>query len=462
MKKGVTFCLLVLIGTGFQISGAWAIDVGWMQKGVRVWYLGAAGSGTSSNAEEAYHFDAVVGNTAHLTHHSGINHWSLPRAETMTGSILGKGPFWIHPQVLQTVAVGDNWMGIDIKSMSRAIYTYDTLKNNEEFSSLPYLLLPIKALFDLKEQREVVKLVYGNPNYPDSDPVWGTAYFDSNTGLCLLNLRLTAFNTAWFIVSEINYNFADQIAFAEDDGPHTGYRSTVLKTTSDIHFVQILSSVESRYGSTVQMWSTTQAGGAKGSYFGRDENYCFFGSVPILRHKFMSATHHYPPENWNQYGEYLWWWVPKNALQKSTLSVFDVPMTRTSEAPYTFTATEAAAGLFFSRLVFDSEGYLTDFSAKDPSIGLDLDLGSIIDEDTTVDGLDYYRSTMGKATPESVFAGDINNDLKVDLADAVLGARILAGLEAPQDLGPEADVNADGVIGLEEMIYILQRLCGSR
>ena len=77
--------------------------------------------------------------------------------------------------------------------MNRATYTYDTFKNNTEFSSIPYLLLPIKALFDLKTQREVVKLVYGNPYYPDYDPVWGTAYFDAETGLCLFNLKLTAY-----------------------------------------------------------------------------------------------------------------------------------------------------------------------------------------------------------------------------------------------------------------------------
>ena len=88
-------------------------------------------------------------------------------------------------------------------------------------------------------------------------------------------------------------------------------------------------------------------------------------------------------------------------------------MTRTSTAPYTFTATGVATGLYFSRLIFDNDGYMTDFSAKDPSIGLDLDLGSAalglnIDLDASasssvpihlVDGLEYYKNTMGKATP---------------------------------------------------------------
>jgi hypothetical protein len=90
---------------------------------------------------------------------------------------------------LQAIQVGNTWMGIQILSMSRITYTsYEDFKNgNSEFASLPYLLLPIKALFDLNPVRNVVKLVYGMP-YLDDD--WGTAFFDSDTGLCLFNLRL--------------------------------------------------------------------------------------------------------------------------------------------------------------------------------------------------------------------------------------------------------------------------------
>ena len=402
MKKVLVSCLFFALWPYVNVSSLWAIDVGWMQQGVRVWYFGAVGTGGTSDAEEAYLFTSINGNTAQLTHHSGVNHWSTPSAVAETGSTVGEGPFWIHPQVLQTIAVGDTWRGIKIYTKNQGTYTYDTFKATSELSSLPYLLLPIKALFDLKPQRELIRLVYGNPNYPNFDPVTGTAYFDAETGLRLFVTQMAAYVTTFFILSEINYDFAAQTAFAEDNGPHTGFGSTVLKTKSATyasHFVQMLSSVESRYGGTVQMWTATQAGGAINAYFGRNENYGFFGSVPVLRHKLMSTTPQYPPENWSAYGEYLWWWVPTDALQKSTINVFSVPMTRTSTAPYTFTATGTQAGLYFSKLIFDNDGYITDFSAKDPSIGLDLDLGSLVDEDTTVNGLTYYKNTMGRATP---------------------------------------------------------------
>ena len=182
MKRGLLFCLLLSTWLSLDGSSVWAQDVGWMQKGVRVWYFGSAGSyPSSSNAVEAYLFSSVNGNDVQLIKHSALNYWGSPQPiETSTYTLTDQGPFWIHPQVLQNMKVGDKWMGIDITSMNRATYTYDTFINNPEFSSIPYLLLTIKALFDLRNQREIVKLVYGVPYWPGYD-VWGTAYFDSET-----------------------------------------------------------------------------------------------------------------------------------------------------------------------------------------------------------------------------------------------------------------------------------------
>jgi hypothetical protein len=309
--------------------------------------------------------------------------------------------------ILSAVMTGCvNWMGINITWMERSTYTYDTFKNTGEMNSLLYLLLPIKVLFDLKPQRELVKLVYGRQYL---DEVWGTAFFDTETGLCLFNLKLTASNIVWFILSEINYDFANQKAFAEDNGPHTGFGSGIVKTNNiTTQTVRIRSLVETRSADTVQMWVTTSAGGSLGrSYMPPNENYCFFGSVPVLRHKLMTVTPNYPPENWNEYGQYLWWWVPADVLQKSTINVFGVPMTRTPTSPYTFTATGVGTGLYFSTIIFDNDGYMTDFSAKLTAIGLDIGMGSDALFASPplpihlVDGLAYYKTNMGTAIPDA-------------------------------------------------------------
>jgi hypothetical protein len=430
MKKVLVFCLLLALWLSLDGSGAWAIiDVGWMQKGVRVWYFGSAGDlAHSSEAEEAYLFASINGNNAQVTHHSGISHWTSPTVDTNTYSIIDQGPCWIHPQVLQNIAVGDKWMGIDIKHRDPTTsYTYNSFKSTAELSSLPYLLLPIKALFDLKPQRDLVRLVYGIPYWPGY-PVWGTAYFDAETGLCLYNERVTVSTTQWGILSEINYNFATHRAFAEDNGPHTGFTSNAIKSSTLGHFVDIEAHVESRYGDTVQMWASTQAGGSITSFLPINENYCFFGSVPVLRHKLMTATPQYPPENWTEYGKYLWWWVPQVALQSSTINIFGVSMNRTNTNPYTFEA-NVGTGLYFSKIIFDNDGYMTSalctsncsstpptFCAKDSALGLDLCAGSTLYNDTRVIGLDYYKNTMGIAKPAKIEMVDFDGDKKTDIA----------------------------------------------
>jgi len=396
MKKLLVSCLLLSFWVSFGASNVWAIDVGWMQNGVRVWYMGAVGTGGTSDTEEAYLFTSINGNTAQLIHNSGINHWTSPTAVSETGSVIGEGPFWIHPQVLQSIAVGDTWRGIRIYTKNQGTYTYDTFKNTSELSSLPYLLLPIKTLFDLESPRDMVKIVYMMEDFST-----GTAYFDAETGLLLFRTNSTGFVTVFFILSEINYDFASQQAFAEDNGPHTGFKSNIIKTSSAANYVMIQSSVETRYGNTVQMWVST----SENSYSPPYENYCFFGSVPILRRINMTVASNYPPEQWNEYGQYLWWWVPTEILQHSTINVFGVPMTRTSTNPYTFTATQQPAGLFFSKLWFDNDGYMTQFSAKDSTTGLDIDperSASFYKNTTTVNGLSYYRNTIGRAVPVNI------------------------------------------------------------
>jgi hypothetical protein len=401
MKKRFIVSLLLIFGWIFLGSVAWAIDTGWMQKGVRVWYFGAASTGFSSDAEEAYLFSSINGNNAQITHHSAINHWASPNTvDFETDSILDKGPCWIHPQKLQTLASGDTWKGQEIVTVLPDTYTYDTLKN--EFPSIPYLLLPIKTLFDLNPQRDLVKIVYMLEDFST-----GIAYFDVETGLLLLYETSDGFVTVFFFLSEINYDFETQTAFAEDDGPHTGFKSNALETTTASNYVFIQALVETRYGDTVQMWTASSAGGSTGgSILPPNENYCFFGSVPVLRNKNMTSTPYYPPEQWNEYGEYLWWWVPQEALQRSIINIFGVSMERTSTAPYTFTSTETGTGLYFTKLIFNDAGYMTTFFAKDTDINLDFNLGSINsnDKNTSVDGLAYYKNNMGIAEPEPGFS----------------------------------------------------------
>jgi len=50
----------------------------------------------------------------------------------------------------------------------------------------------------------------------------------------------------------------------------------------------------------------------------------------------------------------------------------------------------------------------------------------------------------------------------VDLTDAILAIQIVCGITPTQTVYEAADVNGDGKIGIEELIYILQKLSGLR
>jgi len=63
--------------------------------------------------------------------------------------------------------------------------------------------------------------------------------------------------------------------------------------------------------------------------------------------------------------------------------------------------------------------------------------------------------------------GDINGDEVVDLADAIIVLKILAGIDASGMIRPDysmsgVDVNGDGKIGFEELGYILQKIARLR
>jgi hypothetical protein len=74
---------------------------------------------------------------------------------------------------------------------------------------------------------------------------------------------------------------------------------------------------------------------------------------------------------------------------------------------------------------------------------------------------------FGLASSGADDQGDINNDGAVDLADAILAIKVLAGIDTSglirdHDAASGTDVDGDDQIGLEEVIYILQSVAGAR
>lgn len=332
MKRGIWtwigLSLLLVIGWDFLFSEALAQDIGWMQKGVRVWYFGGIDiteiqDTPVSNTEETYLINGFDGDQVSITRHSAAEYWSSPRpVETETYPWLDKGPCWIHPQVLQNLKSGDIWMGQEIALVERKAYTIYTNDSND----FPYNLLPALALFKLTPQRLLVKISYMIPNFSST----GVAYFDAETGILLYYNALWNFNgkvyKMFFILSEINYDFGARKAFPEDGGPHTGFKSFVSEQSIGGSVI-IQSLVETRYGNTVEMVVITTLSGSGPGFVFKIENYCFFGDIPLVRYKDHTQAPNFPPEQWDLYGQYLWWWLPPGALAGTSINVLGVPMT---------------------------------------------------------------------------------------------------------------------------------------
>ena len=70
-------------------------------------------------------------------------------------------------------------------------------------------------------------------------------------------------------------------------------------------------------------------------------------------------------------------------------------------------------------------------------------------------------ATAGAANSDSFIYGDVNNDKKVSMVDAVLIMRNTLGLnDLSADAAVRADVDGDGSVTIKDSIYVLQYICG--
>ena len=95
------------------------------------------------------------------------------------------------------------------------------------------------------------------------------------------------------------------------------------------------------------------------------------------------------------------------------------------------------------------------FNVARDELTIEIKDGGRGDGDNTENGVIV---NLGGAT--LVIAGDTDDSGIIDLRDAILDLQILAGL-TPEGVNKEADVNGDGNLGLEEIIYVLQLLSGT-
>jgi len=83
--------------------------------------------------------------------------------------------------------------------------------------------------------------------------------------------------------------------------------------------------------------------------------------------------------------------------------------------------------------------------------------------DTDLDGcLDGAETQVGRNPLIADSEGDVNGDCVLNIADVISALRVIAGMDELGTSAKKADVNGDGRVGFEELIWILQRISGSR
>jgi hypothetical protein len=102
---------------------------------------------------------------------------------------------------------------------------------------------------------------------------------------------------------------------------------------------------------------------------------------------------------------------------------------------------------------------------KDAELQLYVILGGSLSSEyknfTTGDCWFGATGIIGELTGGETAPGDVNVDGNVDLADAVIALKIVAGMETTDGYA-QADTSGDGRIGIEEVVYILQKVAGLR
>ena len=85
------------------------------------------------------------------------------------------------------------------------------------------------------------------------------------------------------------------------------------------------------------------------------------------------------------------------------------------------------------------------------------------DSDTDDDGCEDGPEVMGGRNPlDQDPQGDLNADCSLDLKDAISALQVVSRIETASIVDLGAEINGDGKIGLEEAIFIMQKLAGTR
>jgi hypothetical protein len=393
----------ILALTFFSSLQLLADDTGWRQPGVRVWYVGVTASYSGQSDDEEANLIEQAGAGLRVVRHSAVGFWSapLPVSVLAAPNPTSEGPFWISPARLRAMQAPDalTWQGLSLVVKARVTY--------QSADDLPFIAyLPVQALYQVKSPRELITLTGEN------DGVVGDYFFDVETGLGLSSTLATPGFYMMMMLSEINYDFATHQAFAEDNGPHSAYRSgqgAGRMAWPVNQFYLFEERVLSRYGSSVRGELTLSLNNiATGQSFHGDY-YCLFDGAnrqyfiaPIVA--LTAAT-----PDWTLKGTHGFDWIPPGDFARDTIRVWDLDLTRREAG--VFASDQLPGNWGFTRLEFDAEGFIHQMRVQSPAMSFDVDSAAATPLTNYFSGRAYYSQVMSNAIPAG--GGAVQHDLGI-------------------------------------------------
>lgn len=364
--RSAFFCLAAFLVSAASCPG---YDTGWARTGVRAWYFGASGSDHPhpTPIAETYLLGEQQADSLALVQQSWtpnllMNGWEFFTTKQIAAQKPGEeGPFWIHPNRLKPLQAGTGtiqWMGLERLVADHAPATQDTV---------PLCLLPARALFQLSEQRDIVRLKNQREQQSTEEYV-----FDVETGLLIYRTYMEGSTKAYLSLAEINYDFAAHRAYPEDKGMHTTYAGMYRAAALGNGMFQFYSQVQSRYGNEVIATLYAVLSGSVSATTHTTQHVIYHDGEDVARITDLSLTMG-PIEQWEPCGDHWFWWMPPDHLGRNRITVWGATMDRSGVGTFVSPNTPGHPG--FRSLTFDPEGFLTDLAVFNPTVGINVDSG---------------------------------------------------------------------------------------
>jgi hypothetical protein len=133
---------------------------------------------------------------------------------------------------------------------------------------------------------------------------------------------------------------------------------------------------------------------------------------------------------------------------------------------------QATQDIRFFQLTFSQSGVIQSMILTSDALAASIDLNAFEGQTGFLtymppgasqgNNINLTLLSLYPVSESSIIMGDVNGDLTVNLADAIIAMQVISNMIPSGTAYKSADVNGDGKIDMAEVIYILQKIAWTR